>query len=103
MTKANRPVSAAHLTAQLNASFATGDPHQICQAIGDALGDFNISEIARETGLARQSIYRAFHTHSKLPNFTTILAVLSAIGLQLEVVPERGRRRDNRNSESPPA
>ena len=93
MTKAHRPVSPAHLATQLNASFATGDPHQICQAIGDALGDFNISDMARETGLARQSIYRAFHTHRKLPNFTTMLAVLAAMGLQLEVVPERGRSR----------
>ncbi|RXH09509.1 DNA-binding protein [Bradyrhizobium guangzhouense] len=83
MTKAYRPVSPAHLAAQLNASIAPGDPHQIFQAIGDALGDFNISEIARETGLARQIIHRAFQAHSKPPNCTTILAVPSAIGLQL--------------------
>ncbi|MCG2645588.1 MULTISPECIES: DNA-binding protein [Bradyrhizobium] len=89
MSKTYRPVSSADLAAQLNASFASGEPHQICQAIGKALGDFNIAEMARETGLARQSIYRAFQTHTELPNFTTILAVLTAMGLQLQVAPNR--------------
>src|SRR5690349_4827757 len=87
MTKYYRPVIPTQLPAQLNISFASADPHEICQAIGKALGDFNIAEMARETGLARQSIYRAFQTHKILPNFTTILAVLTAMGLQLKVVP----------------
>lgn len=78
----------AQLAAQLNTSFASGEAHEICKAIGETLGDFNISEMARDTGLARQSIYRAFQTQTKLPNFTTILAVLSAMGLQLKVIPK---------------
>jgi len=89
MSKTYRRAIPAQLAAQLNTSFASAEPHEICQAIGKALSDFNIAEMARETGLARQSIYRAFQTHTKLPNFTTILAVLTAMGLQLQVAPRR--------------
>jgi len=76
---------------ELNIALASAEPKIICKAIGKALGDFNITEMARQTGLQRQSIYRAFRTNERLPNFTTVLAVLSAMGLQLEVKPTRGR------------
>lgn len=62
------------------------EPRLICTAIGKALGDFNVSEIARQTGLQRSSIYRAFG-NAQLPNFSTVLTVLTAMGLQLRVVP----------------
>ena len=93
MTKAYRPVIPSKLAAELNEAFDSADPHTICKAMGKTLGDFNIAEMARETGLARQSIYRAFQTHTKLPNFTIILAVLTAMGLQLKVIPKRERPR----------
>jgi len=91
MTKSYRPVAPAQLAHQLNSAFEVGEPDAICRAIGKALGDFNILEMARETGLARQSIYRAFQTHTNLPNFSTVLAVLTAMGLQLQVAPKRKR------------
>lgn len=87
MTKSYRPVITLRLADELNGAFASGEPRLICTAIGKALGDFNISELARETGLQRQSIYRAFQTHTALPNFATVLAVLTAMGLQLKVTP----------------
>ena len=93
MPKINRPITPTDLANQLNTSFASAEPHRICQAIGQALGGFNISDVARETGLARQSIHRAFKADSQLPNFTTVLAVLTAMGLELKVAPRRGHRR----------
>ncbi|MGY4345768.1 putative addiction module antidote protein [Bradyrhizobium sp. GM7.3] len=91
MTKTYRPVAPSKLADELNSAFASAEPRKICRAIGEALGDFNISEMAEETGLARQSIYRAFKTHRQLPNFTTVLAVLTAMGLQMKVAPRRER------------
>ncbi|WP_426608869.1 addiction module antidote protein [Bradyrhizobium sp. McL0616] len=91
MTKTYRPVIPSNLASELNMALASAEPHRICKAIGNALADFNISEMARETGLQRQSIYRAFQTHSALPNFTTVLAVLTAMGLQIKVAPKRQR------------
>ena len=73
---------------ELNIALASAEPKIICKAIGKALGDFNIAEMARQTGLQRQSIYRAFQTNTQLPNFSTVLAVLSAMGLQLKVTPK---------------
>nr|WP_249807483.1 addiction module antidote protein [Bradyrhizobium sp. 61] len=73
----------------MNQAFASAEPHRICGAIGEALKDFNISEISREAGLQRTSIYRAFG-NEQLPNFSTVLAVLTAMGLQLKVTPKRG-------------
>jgi DNA-binding phage protein len=61
------------------------------QSATPLVSDFNIAEMARQTGLQRQSIYRAFKTNTQLPNFSTVLAVLSAMGLQLKVAPKRER------------
>lgn len=90
MTKNYRPVIPSQVAAELNQAFASAEPHTICKAIGKALGDFNVAEMARQTGLQRQSIYRAFRTTTQLPNFSTVLAVLTAMGLQLKVVPRVG-------------
>ncbi|MCK1277570.1 putative addiction module antidote protein [Bradyrhizobium barranii subsp. apii] len=89
MTKTYRPVIPSKLADELNQAFASAEPHRICGAIGEALKDFNISEISREAGLQRTSIYRAFG-NEQLPNFSTVLAVLTAMGLQLKVTPKRG-------------
>lgn len=91
MTKTYRPVTPSKLADELNSAFASAEPKIICKAIGEALGAFNIAEMARQTGLGRQSIYRAFKTNTQLPNFSTVLAVLSAMGLQLQVTPRRER------------
>ncbi|APG10467.1 putative addiction module antidote protein [Bradyrhizobium japonicum] len=89
MTKTYRPVIPSKLADELNQAFVSGEPHRICGAIGEALKGFNISEISREAGLQRTSIYRAFG-NEQLPNFSTVLAVLTAMGLQLKVTPKRG-------------
>lgn len=78
------------LIAELNKSFKTSDPKTISLAIGRAVREFNISRLAKESGLERPSIYRAF-AGEQLPNFTTVLAVLNAMGLRLKVGPSRSR------------
>lgn len=79
MTKTYRPVLPSRLADELNGAFASAEPQIICRAIGKALGDFNVSEIARQTGLPRSSIYRAFGNAQ--PNFSTVLTVLTAMGV----------------------
>lgn len=93
MTKRYRPIIPSNLANELNMALASAEPNTICKALGKALGDLNIAEMARETGLARQSIYRAFKTHTQHPNLTTFLAVLTAMGLQLKVAPRPLRRK----------
>lgn len=89
MTKTYRPVIPSQLAADLNRAFASTEPHTICRAIGQSLKDFNVSEISKKTGLQRTSIYRAFGDE-QLPNFSTVLAVLTAMGLELKVAPRVG-------------
>ncbi|WP_377831383.1 DNA-binding protein (plasmid) [Bradyrhizobium lupini] len=55
----------------------------------EALHRFNISDFAREAGLQRTSIYRAFGDEQQLPHFSTVLRVLTAMGLEIRVVPRR--------------
>lgn len=92
MTKIYPPVVPSRLADHLNQAFASGDPHKISSAIGQALNGFNRAEIAKKTGLQRPTLYRAFGSE-KLPNFSTVLAVLTEMGLQLKVEPRRGDRK----------
>ena len=87
---------------RINRAFATSDIPAICRAIGDATRLHNISDIAREAELERTSIYRAF-AGEKLPNFSTVLRILDAMGFQLKVTERRGNRAKlarKRNSKS---
>lgn len=88
MTKTYRQVILSQLATELNPAFASAEPHTICRAIGQALKDFNVSEVSKKSGLQRTSIYRAF-SDEQLPNFSTVLAVLTAMDLQLRVVPRK--------------
>lgn len=45
-----------------------------------------MSQIARETGLSRESLYKAL-SGERTPGFDTILKVVQALGLKLHAVP----------------
>jgi probable addiction module antidote protein len=91
MTKTYAPIIPAQLARELNMAFASSDAQAICKAIGEAVRKFNIVELSRETGLQRTSIYRGFISGEQLPNFATVLSVLTAMGMQLKVTPRRRR------------
>ncbi len=71
----------------LNAAFARSDATAIKETLGQIARDRGISQVARDTGLARESLYRSLDPKGN-PEFTTVLKVLSSIGLRLEVKPE---------------
>src|SRR6478735_8342785 len=75
---------------RINRAFATSDITAICHAIGDATRLHNISELARDAEIERTNIYRAF-AGEQLPNFSTVLRVLDAMGFQLRVTQRRGK------------
>ena len=64
----------------------TGDIEVITHAIGVAAKARGMTEIARETGLSRESLYKALSGEGD-PRFETIARVLQALGLQLRVEP----------------
>jgi probable addiction module antidote protein len=71
----------------LNEALARADANEIKGALGRIARDRGMSQVARETGLARESLYRSLDTKGN-PEFATILKVLSSIGLRLEAKPE---------------
>jgi probable addiction module antidote protein len=88
----SRPLSRREAGNQIDRAFEHSDITEICQAIGAAIRDYNISDIANESGIARQTVYRAFAGRPKHPNFTTVLTVLDALGFQLHVTVRRKAR-----------
>ena len=50
-------------------------------ALGDIARGKGMSQIARETGLGRESLYKAFSPDGN-PEFSTVLKVVRALGLR---------------------
>ena len=71
---------AAYLEACIQES--EGDVAFIAKALGDIARAKGMTQIARETGLSRESLYKAL-SGDRSPSFDTILKVVSALGLQL--------------------
>jgi probable addiction module antidote protein len=78
------------MSAYLEASLAEadGDPALIAKALGDIARARGMTEIARHSGLSRESLYKAL-SGDRVPDFGTILRVVKALGLELHVSPAR--------------
>ncbi len=71
---------AAYLEACLEE--ANGDAAFIAKALGDIARAKGMSQVARDAGLSRESLYKAL-SGERTPNFETILKVIGALGLKL--------------------
>jgi len=78
---------AAYLEACIQES--DGDAAFIAKALGDIARAKGITQIAREQGLSRESLYKAL-SGERSPRFVTILKVISALGLQLRASVKEG-------------
>jgi len=74
--------SAAYLEACLEE--AEGDAAFIAKALGDLARAKGMTQVARNAGLSRESLYKAL-SGDRSPGFDTILKVVGALGLQLHV------------------
>jgi probable addiction module antidote protein len=72
------------IAAYLDAALEEGDPALVVAALGDIARAKGMSQIARETGLGRESLYKALSPTGN-PEFATILKVVDALGLRLHV------------------
>src|SRR5512140_3944658 len=71
---------AAYLEASLEE--ANGDAAFIAKALGDIARAKGMSQVARDAGLSRESLYKAL-SGERTPDFGTILKVMTALGLKL--------------------
>ncbi|MEA1925723.1 MAG: addiction module antidote protein [Patescibacteria group bacterium] len=61
---------------------ADGDATFIAKALGDIARAKGMSQVARDAGLSRESLYKAL-SGERSPSFDTILKVIAALGLKL--------------------
>lgn len=84
--------SAEHLQTEEDIAFyleacfeeAGGDAAFIAKALGNVARARSMTQLAKETGLGRESLYKALSGEGN-PSFGTILKVINALGLRLHV------------------
>ena len=78
------------MAAYLEACFeeAGGDAAFIAKALGDIARAKGMTQVARDAGLSRESLYKAL-SGERSPGFDTILKVVEALGIELHAVPVR--------------
>lgn len=74
------------MAAYLEAALQEGDSALIAAALGDIARAKGMSQIARNAGLGRESLYKALSAEGN-PEFATIMKVIEALGLQLHASP----------------
>lgn len=69
----------------LTAALEDPDPDLFLTAIKDVARARGMTQLARDTGLGRESLYKALSAGAK-PRYDTVLKVLSALGVRLQAV-----------------
>lgn len=80
----NEETIAEYITAALE----DPDPAVFLAAISDVARARGIAQLANETGLGRESLYKALTPGAK-PRYDTVLKVLQALGIKLSAIPAR--------------
>ena len=76
------------VAAYLEAALEEGEPALVAAALGDIARARGMTQLARETGLGRESLYKALSPHGN-PEFSTIMKVVQALGLRLHASPTK--------------
>lgn len=75
---------AAYLEACIEES--DGDAAFVAKALGNIARAKGMTQVARDAGLSRESLYKAL-SGDRSPGFDTILKVVHALGLELHAAP----------------
>lgn len=74
------------MAAYLEAALEEGDPALVAAALGDIARAKGMTQVARDTGLGRESLYKALSASGN-PEFATVMKVVAALGLKLHAAP----------------
>jgi probable addiction module antidote protein len=77
------------MAAYLEAALEDGDPALVAAALGDIARSKGMTQIAREAGLGRESLYKALSPEGN-PELATVLKVVRALGLRLHATTMQG-------------
>jgi probable addiction module antidote protein len=70
----------------LNAALEDKNPDVLLQAIADVAKARGMTQLAKETGLGRESLYKALAPGAK-PRYDTVLKLVRALGVELRTSP----------------
>ena len=70
------------MVAYLEAALEENDPTLVSAALGDIAKAKGMTDIAKKTGLGRESLYKALSREGN-PEFSTVMKVINALGLKL--------------------
>ena len=74
------------IAAYLSAALTDPDPDVFLVAVKDVARARGMSQLAKDTQLGRESLYKALSAGAK-PRYDTMIKVINALGVRLEVVP----------------
>lgn len=74
------------LAAFMGEAFSTNDLKYIAHALGVVARSKGMTQIAKQTGLSREQLYRSFSEDGN-PTLRTTIAVMKALGLELAARP----------------
>ncbi len=69
----------------LSQVLAEGDTDELLGAIGNIAKARGMSQIAKDTGLGRESLYKTFGDGAK-PRFETVMKVLDSFGVKIQAI-----------------
>ena len=81
---ANHLKTEADMEAYLEAALEENDPALIAAALGDIARAKGMTEVAKKAGLGRESLYKSLSAQGN-PELSTVLKVIHALGLKLQV------------------
>lgn len=76
------------MAAYLEAALEDGDSALVAAALGDIARAKGMTQVARDAGLGRESLYKALSPGGN-PELATVLKVVRALGLRLHATPAR--------------
>ena len=72
------------ISAYMEEALETDDPVFIAKALGTVARARGMSQIAKKTGLSRESLYKALSGEGN-PEFGTVIRVMHALGLRFSI------------------
>ena len=83
---ANYLGSEDEITEYLRQVLEDGDPCELAAALGDVARARGMTQLARDTGLSRESLYKSL-SGERAPSSDTLLKVIRALGFHLTIEP----------------
>lgn len=76
----------AEVTEYLRQALEDGDPSELAAALGDIARARGMTQLARDTGLSRESLYKSL-SGERAPSSDTLFKVIRAMGFKLSLEP----------------